>query len=290
MGCATVARVARPLRLEFAGALYHVTARGNARQTIYRDDVDRRRFLAALAHAVDRYGWLVHAYCLMDNHYHLLIETPKPTLARGMRHLNGTYTQAFNWRHQHVGHLFQGRYTAILVQREPYLLELCRYVVLNPVRARACQRPEQWRWSSYRATAGLEAAPAWLTRAWVLAQFGTKEREAHAQYRAFVREGVAQRPWDALRGQIYLGTEEFVAGLTAEQGPVPEVPRAQWQGRRPRLAEILATRKPVAEAVARAYREHGYRLREIATYYGVHYATVSRWLRAAEPGKARAEP
>lgn len=278
--------MARPLRLEFAGALYHVTARGNVRQAIYRDDVDRRRFLATVAHAVDRYGWLVHGYCLMKNHYHLLIETPKATLARGMRHLNGTYTQAFNRRHQRVGHLFQGRYTAILVQREPYLLELCRYVVLNPVRAGACQRPEQWPWSSYRATAGLDPAPPWLTRGWVLAQFGTTERAAQAQYRAFVRAGTRQRPWEALRGQIYLGTEEFVAGLTAEQRPVPEVPRVQWQGRRPGLAEILGTRKPVAEAVARAYRDHGYRLREIATYYGVHYATVSRWLRAAEPGKS----
>lgn len=281
--------MARPLRLEFAGALYHVTARGNARQPIYRDDGDRRRFLATVAHTVDRYGWLVHAYCLMDNHYHLMIETPKPTLACGMRHLNGTYTQAFNRRHRRVGHLFQGRYTAILVQREPYLLELCRYVVLNPVRARACQRPEQWRWSSYRATAGLDAPPAWLTHAWVLAQFGTRERDAQAQYRAFVRAGATQRPWEALRGQIYLGTEEFVADLTPKQRPVPEVPRVQWQGRRLGLAEVLATRAPVGEAVARAYRDHGYRLREIATYYGVHYATVSRWLRAAERGSGSGE-
>ncbi len=274
--------MARPLRLEFAGALYHLTARGNAQQPIYRDDTDRGRFLAIIAHTVDRYAWLVHAYCLMDNHYHLLIETPKPTLARGMRHLNGTYTQAFNRRHQRVGHLFQGRYKAILVEREPYLLELCRYVVLNPVRARACQRPEQWRWSSYRATAGLESTPSWLTRAWVLAQFGTRERDAQAQYRAFVRAGATQRPWEALRGQIYLGSEEFVERLTAEQRPVPEVPRVQWQGRRPGLAEILAAREPAAQAVARAYRDYGYRLREIATHYGVHYATVSRWLREAE--------
>jgi len=279
---ATVPRMARPLRLEFPGALYHVTARGNAQQPIYRDDEDRRRFLASLAHAVDRYSWVMHAYCLMDNHYHLLLETPRPTLARGMRHLNGTCTQAYNRRHQRVGHLFQGRYKAILVQRQPYLLELCRYVVLNPVRAKMCQRAEQWPWGSFRATAGIEPAPTWLTTGWVLAQFAATRSQAQKAYRVFVGEGLAQRPWEALRGQIYLGTEEFVEMLTTNQEPVPEVPRAQWQGRRPSLAEVLALRQPSAKAITKAYQDYGYRLREIAEHYGVHYATVSRWLRAGE--------
>jgi REP element-mobilizing transposase RayT len=259
-----------------------VTARGNALQAIYADDADRRHFYTCLAHAVDRYHWRVHAYCLMDNHYHLVIETGRPTLARGMRHLNGTYTQRFNRRHHRVGHLFQGRYKAILVEREPYLLELCRYVVLNPVRAKACRRPDQWRWSSYRATAGVETRPAWLTTAWVLAQFATTRGRAQTAYRAFVNDGARERPWDALRNQIYLGTEAFVDSLPLTQAALPEVPRVQRHRQRPTLASLLTSRRPSPQAIATAYREHGYRLREIADYCGVHYATISRQLRAGE--------
>lgn len=127
--------MSRPLRLEFPGAIHHVTARGNARGDIFPDDEDRSLFLAVLAEAVIRFGWLCHAYCLMDNHYHLLIETPHGNLSPGMRQINGVYTQRFNRCHARTGHLFQGRFKAILVERDSYLLELCRYIVLNPVRA-----------------------------------------------------------------------------------------------------------------------------------------------------------
>ena len=140
--------MARPLRIEFPGALYHVTARGNARADIYLSDGDRAAFLALLARTLDRFGWLCHAYCVMSNHYHLLIETPRANLSRGMRHLNGVYTQSFNRIHGRVGHVFQGRYKAILVEQDAHLLELCRYVVLNPVRARLVARAGDWRWSS----------------------------------------------------------------------------------------------------------------------------------------------
>ncbi|MDY7075923.1 MAG: transposase, partial [Chloroflexota bacterium] len=128
--------MARPLRIEFAGALYHVTSRGDAQEDIYRGDDDRLRFLDVVGEIGDRFGWVVHAYCLMDNHYHLLVETPNANLSKAMRQLNGVYTQAFNRSHGRVGHVFQGRYKAILVQKETYLLELARYIVLNPVRAR----------------------------------------------------------------------------------------------------------------------------------------------------------
>jgi len=127
--------MARPLRLEFPGALYHVTARGNARQAIVLDDRDRALFLVCLGEVVLRFGWICHAYCLMDNHYHLLIETPEGNVSRGMRQLNGVFTQRMNRCHNRVGHLFQGRFKAIVVERESYLLELCRYIVLNPIRA-----------------------------------------------------------------------------------------------------------------------------------------------------------
>ena len=127
--------MARALRIEYPDAVYHITSRGNARNEIFADDQDRDNFLTVLGVVVKRYNWLCHAYCLMDNHYHLMIETPDANLSRGMRQLNGVYTQKYNWRHSKTGHIFQGRYKSILVEKENYLLELCRYVVLNPVRA-----------------------------------------------------------------------------------------------------------------------------------------------------------
>jgi REP element-mobilizing transposase RayT len=134
--------MARPLRLEFAGALYHLTARGNARGDIFLDDADRRLFLALLGKEIAQQGWCCYAYCLMSNHYHVLIETPEANLISGMRRLNGVYTQAFNRRHARVGHVFQGRYKAIVVDQDSYGLELCRYIVLNPVRAKRVKRPQ----------------------------------------------------------------------------------------------------------------------------------------------------
>ena len=140
--------MARPLRIEFAGALYHVTARGNAQAAIYADDTDRQQFLSLLQNTVDRLDWYCHAYCLMGNHYHFVLHTREANLSRLMRHINGVYTQAFNRRHGKVGHLFQGRFKAILVDRDAYLLEVCRYVELNPVRADMVAEPAAWPWSS----------------------------------------------------------------------------------------------------------------------------------------------
>ena len=139
---------------------------------IYQNDADRREFFSVLERVLQRFHWLMHAYCLMDNHYHLLIETPEANLSTGMRQVNGIYTQRYNRHHKRVGHLLQGRFKAILVDRDNYLLELCRYVVLNPVRAKMVKRLQDYRWSSYRATAGLERAPWWLTCDWILSQFG----------------------------------------------------------------------------------------------------------------------
>lgn len=267
--------MARPLRIEFPGAVYHITARGDGRDAIFLEDRDRPLFLALLGHTVERFAWRCHAYCLMTNHYHLLIETPEPNLARGMRHLNGVYTQRFNRRHARVGHVFQGRYKAIVVQKDTHLLELCRYVVLNPVRAGMCTRAGQWRWSSYRATAGPGSCPPWLTVEWLLAQFARNRQRAVRAYRRFVAEGVGRRPWEDLMGQIYYGDEAFVTGL-AQSAPSPEVPRRQQRPVRPVLTQVVTTGTP--EEIGRAYREYGYRLNEIAHCLGVHYSTVSRRL------------
>lgn len=275
--------MARPRRIEFAGAVYHLTSRGNARQPIYRDEDDRQAFVALLGEVLRRFQWLCHAYCLMDNHYHLLVETRAPTLSLGMRQLNGVYTQRFNQRHGLVGHLFQGRFKAILVERESHLLELCRYVVLNPVRARVVDDPGQWPWSSYRAMGGQAPTPGWLTTDWVLRQFGATRRIAQQRYRQFVLAGrQAPAPWHALKGQIFLGSDAFCQHFVQEEG-LQEIPRVQRQPVRPPLKAIFGTTDgDRTEQVGLAYRTYGYRLGEIARHLGVHYATVSRWLRAME--------
>ena len=284
--------MARPLRIEFPGAIYHVTSRGNAQQAIFEDDGDRRQLCAVLGGAVERHGWLCHAYCLMDNHYHLMIETPDGNLARGMGRLNGLYTQRFNRRHGRVGHLFQGRYKAILVERESYLLELCRYVVLNPVRAGLVRRPAAYRWSSYRATAGREPAPRFLTTDWILSQFGKRRGRAQARYAAFVKEGAAlPSPWPGLRGQAVLGGEGFVRGLRPlldEAVGLDEVPRAQRLLGRPELARTLDAWEGMPKAernrrIAEAHLSHGYTLTEIARHLGLHYTTVSKIVAGSNP-------
>lgn len=275
--------MARPLRLEFAGAIYHLTSRGNARQRVFLSDADRELFLDTLSHVVSRYSWICHAYCLMANHYHLLVETPKGNLSLGMRQLNGIYTQSFNRRHKRVGHLFQGRFKAILVEKESYLLELCRYIVLNPIRVKGNVQTGTWKWSSYRATVGLATVPGFLHTDWVLGQFGKSRAQAQKRYREFIKEGMESRPWEKLKGQIYLGSEEFIEQHSPRNQKLKEIPRAQLSVVKPSLKRIFA--KSGNQGIVQAYREHGYRLHEIAAHLGVHYATVSRRLKQMEHAK-----
>lgn len=233
--------MARPLRLEYASALYHLTARGNARADIFVDDDDRRRFLELLGKETTQQGWRCYAYCLMDNHYHLLIETPEPNLVAGMRRLNGVYTQAFNRRHKRVGHVFQGRYKSIVVDKDSYGLELCRYIALNPVRARIVKRAQHWTWSSYRATVGQVAAPAWLDADWVLGQLGG--RNPTVAYERFVAQGLGQAsPWDSLKGQIWLGGAAFLKRMErlAQAVPMANVPQRQRHPAHPTATAVTA--------------------------------------------------
>jgi len=277
--------MARPLRIEYPGAVYHITSRGNARQEIFLDEEDRGDFLLILRSVIRRFHWLCHAYCLMDNHYHLLIETPEGNLSQGMRQLNGVYTQAFNRRHGRVGHLFQGRFRALLVEKESYLLELCRYVVLNPVRANRVQEPGRWQWSSYSATAGFRRSPDFLTVDWLLAQFGQKRKQAEAGYREFVREGTQEgSPWEKVTGQIFLGREGFVErlqSLLGESQEMKEIPRAQRYASRPSLKDLFLPGggEDRNERDRRIYHSHvgyGYTLKEIAQHLGIHYTTASK--------------
>jgi len=283
--------MARPLRIEFPGAVYHVTSRGNARQAIFMDDEDRGRFLDVLSIVVDRFNWLCHAYCFMENHYHLLIETLKGNLSKGMRELNGVYTQRFNQRYRRVGHLFQGRYKAILVEKDSHLMSLCRYVVLNPVRVGLVRKPEQWRWSSYGATVGRVRKPAFLTMDWILSQFSGRKRTAMEKYRKFVMEGIdKESPWEELKGQVFFGTEDFVnklSGLIGDKENLKEVPKLQRYVARPPLRELFKEkkekkRKAEDNTIYAAYVRHGYTMKEIAEHLGFHYATISRIIKRAE--------
>jgi putative transposase len=282
--------MARPLRLEYAGAVYHITSRGNAKQAIFCDDSDRHTFLAIVGSTVKQFSWAVYAYCLMSNHYHLLVETPTPNLSRGMRHLNGLYTQRFNRRHDRVGHVLQGRFGAILIERETYLLELVRYIALNPVRAGIASSPDEWRWSSYRPHAALAAAPSWLCVEPILKRFGDDPTQAPVNYRRFVASGMGlEAPWSALRGQVLLGSEVFTNRLRAllEERPISaEVPRAERLAARPALDALLPSGKSPDRhrrnaAIADAYLKHGYTLAEIARHLGLHYSTVSRIAQAS---------
>jgi len=231
--------------------------------------------LEILKQVVDRFNWLCHAYCLMTNHYHLLIETIDPTLSRGMRQLNGVYTQAFNRHHKQVGHLFQGRFKAIVVEKEGYLLELAHYVVLNPVRAHMVQEAKDYRWSSYRATAGLAKKPQLLTTDWLLDQFTFSRSRAKRAYRRFVSQGANASPWENLRGQIYLGSDSFIDNLPQADDSLLEVPRQQRLVNRPSLLQLFTPDQNI-DTIYRAYRDYGYTQREIAHHLRVHYATISR--------------
>jgi len=222
-----------PLRIEFAGALHHVTTRGNDRKPIFLDDHDRELFLEIVEEVVGRLGWRCVAYCLMTNHYHLLVETPEPNLAGGLRHLNSVYARRFNRRHRRRDHLFGERYSAILVERDAHLLEVARYVVLNPVRAGLCRTAGGWAWSSYRATAGRSPEPPFLAVGWLLGLLAPRRAAAMRRYRAFVA-AVPRRaasPLRHVRRRIVLGSTEFAR---RHADPVGSRVRARATRARPR--------------------------------------------------------
>jgi len=218
--------MARPLRVEFEGASYHITSRGNAAQSIFLAECDREDFLDVLAATIIRFGWACHAYCLMPDHYHLAIETPQANLSGGMRYLNWTYTQAFNRRYLRSGHLLEGRYEAILVEKGPHLLDVARHVVLNPVRAEMARSAKDWPWSSYRATAGLAEAPSYLTTDWILSQFGNTPSRAAALYRDYVKRGRKVNVWDTLRNGVLFGSDAFVERFEPSLSPAHPTARA----------------------------------------------------------------
>lgn len=279
--------MARPLRVEWADAAYHVMARGNERKAIYRDDQDRRRFLEALAEMVERFGVRLQAYCLMPNHYHLLLDTPLSNLSQAVGWLQVTYTVRFNRRHRRSGHLFQGRFKAQLIEADEYAQGLVEYVHLNPVRSRRKNAPlareraaelDAYRWSSHRVYAGLERKPpGWLCQEW-LKYWDAEPTTAHRAYRKSLArwfDGVVENPWDKLVGGLVLGGERLLAKANAQLRRKAAVEEAHWVQQRihthvrETLGEVLAgeTDERIkiwarvrlgGEPGAAVAREHGY--------------------------------
>lgn len=275
--------MSRPLRIEFPGAVYHITSRGNGKQKIFFKDSDRKMFLSLLGEVVEREKWICYAYCLMDNHYHLLIETTRANLSRGMRELNGVYAQKLNYIRDSVGHVFQSRYKSILVEKDNYLLELCRYIALNPVRAGIVENPEDWEWSSYRATLGLTEASKLLNVSWILSNFDEDTKRSKKKYEKFVLEGIGKEsPWRELRGRIFLGSKKFMEKheekISIKENE-DEIPKEERFALRPDLSEIfksVKTKEKRNKKIYKAYKKYRYELKEIGDFLKLHYSTVSK--------------
>ena len=269
----------RPLRIEYPGALYHITSRGDRKVDIYLDDTDRAVWLQTLADVCAQSNYVVHAFCQMTNHYHLLLETVDGNLSGGMRQLNGVYSQYFNRRHDLVGHVFQGRYKAILVQKESYLLELARYIVLNPVRARLVTDPAMWPWTSYILTLGSVPPPAWLDTAFILKKFGENPVDAIEAYRQFVQDGIGlASPLSGTRNQLLLGDEAFVERFHA-LGPKQEMSGISRAQRGTAALSLQAYQDRYADrdtAIALAHATNVYSISDIARHFRVSRTTASR--------------
>jgi REP element-mobilizing transposase RayT len=273
--------MARPLRIEFPDALYHVTCRGNEQRAIFRSDRDRKAFLGFLAEAVRRFGWSVTAWVLMTNHFHLVIQTPQPNLSKGMHWFNSAYVGWFNRVHKRSGHLYQGRFKAFLIEKETYFAQVLRYVVLNPVRAHMVERPENYKWSSYRATAGLDAAPDWLDLTSVLPLFHRERESAQADYREFVCAKIDGEDclWDKLTNRIFLGTETWTKEMRKIVEAKPrstDHPRAQRAVGRPKMHAIVDAVAKAAGTSAVSIRDtRGSVLRRLTAWIAWHEGLIT---------------
>jgi REP element-mobilizing transposase RayT len=269
----------RPLRLELDNSLYHITARGDRKGAIYRSDSDRLTWLSILGETCERFNFEVRSYCQMTNHFHILLEAANGHLDRGMCHLNGKYSRYFNRAHDLVGHVFQGRYKAILCQSQLYLQELCRYIELNPVRAKIVAHPLDWPWSSYSATMGTVDCPKWLQPDAVLAHFSKDQGDAKSAYREFVMAGIGgASPLAAVSNHLILGDENFqasIVGLPIEGNPF-EIKRTHRRALARSLHDYFTAYPIAKEAMARAYFSLGYSMPEIAMHARVSVKTVSR--------------
>jgi putative transposase len=294
--------MARPLRVERAGGWYHITARGNERRAIYRDNRDRQHFCELLAGMVSQFRLVLHAFVLMDNHYHLLLELREANLSRAVQWLNVSYSLWFNRRHERCGHLFQGRFKSVIVDAPAWGLALSRYLHLNPVRIgrlglskreqqqlragaggapvvavvqKRMSQLRRYRWSSYRAYIGLAQVPAWLECQTVLKLGGGRKGEERRHYREYVeaavREGLAKSPWEELKEQVVLGGQGFVAGLKKHLAGDEREQRGarRLREQRPELARVIHCVEAVKGEKWEAFRDrHGDAGRDLVLYLG----------------------
>jgi len=288
--------MARPLRITYPGAFYHITSRGNEQKDVFKSRRDREKFFEYFESATKRYGAIIHAYCLMSNHYHLLLETPEGNLSQIMRHLNGAYTTYFNGKRKRSGHLFQGRYKAILVEADEYAAELSRYIHLNPVRAGMATGPDQYPWSSYRSYTGDDSTPDWLKRDFILGYFDKDAAFAMKRYRTFVEDMVGKEYESPLKGVIgtaILGTAGFLEKITTThleaKEPNRDVPALRSFAGRPSLDSIEnAVNEAIMEDTRLArqtvlhlcHRYSGQKLRTIGERYQIGESAVSEASRA----------
>ncbi|MBI4256693.1 transposase [Candidatus Uhrbacteria bacterium] len=274
--------MSRPLRITYPGALHHITARGNRKSEIFLDDRDREIFLEKLSTVIMNHNWICHAYCLMGNHYHLLIETVEANLSDGMRDLNKDYSQAFNRLHETVGHLFQGRFKAFIIEKEPYLLEVARYTVLNPVRASQVDHPALWRWSSFAATAGLVDTSPFLTTDWILGHFSDDRSQAQRAYIKFVMDGIdGGSPFEEAVHRSILGSPQFVGEMRKQctsSTTIKEISREERLVGRPSLEDLFPheqMREARNEAIVFARVGCGYSVAEIARFLKMSRTYIS---------------
>jgi REP element-mobilizing transposase RayT len=285
--------LARQLRIEYPGAFYHVFSRGNQKQPVFLSDDDRFFFLKCLREAHEKYGVIVHVYCLMPNHYHLILETPLGNLSIMMHFLNTAYTIYFNAKHKRSGHLFQGRYKSILIEAKSYAQELSKYIHLNPVRSEIVDLPEQYPWSSYGYYRGTARPNKWLETALILNLFAEHPEEARRAYLEFVIGGIGQEVPDSLKDSIrtgVLGSEEFVTKIKKEfledkiSKPDREKPQLRKLRKKPDLPLILSISEKVLGprnkhllpiAILISHKNSALKLREIGEFYSLSISSVS---------------
>lgn len=284
--------MARPLRITFPGAFYHVTSRGNEGRTVFKSRRDREKFAQYLASASQRYKAVIHVYCLMDNHYHLLVETPLGNLPQIMHHINGAYTTYFNLKRKRSGHLFQGRYKAILVAIDEYAKELSRYIHLNPVRAKLVETPEKYDWSSYKFYIGKQKSPIWLYTNFILSYFGAQISDAQKGYESFVNaltNAHDKRLLEEVVGSTLLGSAEFIASIKdsylAGREPDKNLPALRELSDTASMEDIFDEVESVAgedRSLARdiklylCRRYTGTKLKDIGKHFGIGESGVSK--------------
>jgi putative transposase len=273
--------MSRPIRIQYPGALYHITSRGNGRNKIYLNDKDYQAFLIIFAEVIKKFNWIVYAFCLMPNHYHLLIEIPSANLSQGMRQLNGVYTQKFNYLHNKVGHIFQGRFKSILAEKEGYVCELARYITLNPVRAKIADTPGKWKWSSHNEIIGKFKPTGCVDASKTLRLFHRSVPIAKKEYLDFINARMEKDIRGELKGGVLLGTIEFAKKASAflkKHGNLDEIPVKERLVHRPALNKLFVdcdSKKKRNMLVYEACNKYAYSLSEVGRHLGLHYTTVS---------------